>query len=311
MALGNDVIQVNLHEIVGSGRQGVVCRATRMDTNEIVAVKLVNLSNIQPEARLLECQELTVRLDGFLSISHRHLLSHIKHQTILTDSPTLNPIEYQILMEYCSGGALNNYVRFNVLPYSLLPKWTKQILSGLVYLHEQNWAHRDIKGGNIFLSSPNIDSCDLKIGDLQDMKRMVERTTHIAGAASGQGTCAFMSPEIAHPDGMRIGRRTDIWSLGCVVIQMVTGEAPRLYRGTTLLNTAQSMMYFLGTGGMPALPAGLPPLLRQFIERCLQRDVADRPHATDLENDAFLADYNNANLPNRATFYQAYEPIQP
>ncbi|XP_055333819.1 uncharacterized protein LOC129585237 isoform X2 [Paramacrobiotus metropolitanus] len=251
--------------------------------------------------RAQEIWELTQRLEPFLHLKHVNVVRHLHHQTVITrqlpeqrNGEQTSMPQYQILMEYCSGGTLHSYARDNIMSASLIQKWTQQLVSGLTYLHKQQCVHRDIKSENIFLSTPDAHNCDLKIGDLGNVKRIVAQFTDSSEISCEKGTYEFMSPEMITGNPALVGRRTDVWSLGCVVIQMITGHAPYFYKvlpqgKEVQLTSGTAIMYFVGKlGGMPRIPNGLPEPMRRFVERCLIRSVRERPYAPDLQGDAFL-----------------------
>lgn len=97
--------------------------------------------------------------------------------------------------------------------------YTKQLLLGVAYLHENGICHLDIKGQNVFLTSGG----QIKIGDFSEMVKLTETNSTGTNEIREQtGTPRYMSPEmIRGGEGSKIGRATDIWSLGCVVVEMV------------------------------------------------------------------------------------------
>lgn len=101
-------------------------------------------------------------------------------------------------------------------------KYTKQVLLGLAYLHDNQVLHRDLKGANLLVDSTGDR---VRIGDFGTSARLTSRQTG-AGEFQGQlfGTIAFMAPEVLR--GESYGRSCDIWSVGCVVIEMLTTKPP-------------------------------------------------------------------------------------
>jgi mitogen-activated protein kinase kinase kinase len=118
------------------------------------------------------------------------------------------------------------------------------VLKGLAYLHDQKFVHRDLKGANLLVT---LDGC-VKLADFGAAKALGDRVPNLAqqngpdaaseqsawaataagkasvGAQSLRGSVFWISPEVMH--GVGYGRRADIWSLGCVVIEMLTGSHP-------------------------------------------------------------------------------------
>lgn len=178
-----------------------------------------------------------------------------------------------------------------------LQNWLNQILQGLQYLHTNGIVHRDIKGPNILLSSKNFDTCTLKIGDLGDVKRLLSDATQYREVSHDKGTFAFMSPEMVAGNTSNIGRKTDIWSLGCLVIEMLTAAHPKFIKtGSTgekiSLTGEAAVLYYIGNGGCPEIPENLPAEIHDFILKCIQRDPAARPKVTELLQHPFLTSPN-------------------
>ena len=98
--------------------------------------------------------------------------------------------------------------------------YTKQLLLGISYLHENGICHLDIKGQNVFLTSEG----QVKLGDFSEMVKLEDQNgTGTNEITPNTGTPRYMSPEMIRGD-TAIGRSTDVWSLGCIVVEMITGE---------------------------------------------------------------------------------------
>ncbi|XP_055333747.1 uncharacterized protein LOC129585182 [Paramacrobiotus metropolitanus] len=306
---------------LGNGGNASVYRAQRTDirNGSDIAVKIILFHGSDEQQKNIdEINLLTEKLEPILALRHPNLVHHIFHQRMLQKNqftkcglPTeLHCPQYQIFMEYCAGGTLHDYVKINHLTAPQLQNWTRQLVNGLTYLHEQQCVHRDIKGDNIFLTSAEPNSC-LKIGDLGDIKQLVQSLTARREVSHDKGTFAFMSPEMIlgeqNDDSCIVGRRTDIWSLGCVVIQMITGHAPRFYKpvvkgnGYVAIKEQLAIMYFVGKGGSPAIPSDLPEPIMDFLHKCFLRKSTDRPYAPDLKKHPFLTadDVDHWTLPIR------------
>ena len=124
-----------------------------------------------------------------------------------------------IFLEYVEGGSISQMIsKFGKLKESLIKIYLIQILEGICYLHKHKVIHRDIKGGNVLVS--NQGEC--KLADFGSCKKLNE----IAGAnfLSLQGTPHWMAPEVIKQQSY--GRKADIWSLGCLTIEMATGNPP-------------------------------------------------------------------------------------
>lgn len=134
--------------------------------------------------------------------------------------------ELLIFMELCAEGTLESLVELSgSLFEGLTRRFTVQLLSAVAELHKHGVVHRDIKTANIFLT--NEGNC-LKLGDFGSAVKIQAHTT-VAGELQGLvGTQAYMAPEVftkSNTDGH--GRAADIWSIGCVVIEMASGKVSR------------------------------------------------------------------------------------
>lgn len=131
--------------------------------------------------------------------------------------------ELLIFMELCAEGTLESLVEVNSgLHEASTRRYTAQLLSAVSELHAHGIVHRDIKPANIYLTSSG--NC-LKLGDFGSAVKL-QSTTTVAGELQGYvGTQAYMAPEVFtknHSEGH--GRAADIWSIGCVVIEMSSGK---------------------------------------------------------------------------------------
>ena len=181
-------------------------------------------------------------------------------------------------MEYVAGGTitslLNKYGKFNE---TLIRVYTQQILEGLEYLHYNQIIHRDIKGANVLVGNDGV----CKLADFGSAKRFIgieERSQF----KSLKGTTNWMAPEVMRQEGH--GRYADIWSLGCLLVEMATGKPPWYYK----TNQIAVFMHVCTTDETPNLPAELSDLAKDFILSCFKRKPSDRPNACKLLKHPFL-----------------------
>jgi mitogen-activated protein kinase kinase kinase 1 len=103
-------------------------------------------------------------------------------------------------------------------------RFVKQVISGLSYLHDKHVLHRDLKGGNLLVDK---DGQTLKIADFGAAAHLASPSRGtVSGELQGQltGTVAFMAPEVLRGD--HYGRKCDVWSVGCCVIEMASAKSP-------------------------------------------------------------------------------------
>ncbi|KAL1505934.1 hypothetical protein ABEB36_005380 [Hypothenemus hampei] len=197
---------------IGQGRFGKVYTAVNNNTGEMMAVKelliqhndMVTIKRVSTEMKILE------------GISHRNLVKYYGVE-VYTDKMLL-------FMEFCAEGTLETLITGteNGLPELLVRKYTYQLLSGLACLHEHGVVHRDIKPANIFLTHEG--NC-LKIGDFGCAAKIKSNSTMPGELQGFVGTQAYMAPEVFTKNmNEGHGRAADIWSVGCVVIEMASGK---------------------------------------------------------------------------------------
>lgn len=182
-----------------------------------------------------------------------------------------------LMMEYMPGGSLGDLLsKFGgQLDESVIRRYTSGILHGLDYLHRQGIVHCDIKGKNVLVGSAGV----VKLGDFGSARRKEEK-----GQISVlRGTPLWMAPEVVNQ--VEQGPPSDIWSLGCTVVEMATGRPP-----WTNASNPLAALYRIGcTDELPELPARLSPQGQDFLDKCFRRDPKQRWTAAQLLEHPFLS----------------------
>jgi hypothetical protein len=182
-----------------------------------------------------------------------------------------------ILMEYVDGGSLDGLVRERgALPEATVQRYAVQLLAGLAYLHENRVIHRDLKGGNVLVTA---DGKTLKLADFGCSRRLVDQQTAQAGCMTVTGSPLYMAPEIITGKGH--GRRSDVWSLGCTLVEMATGRPPwaELAAGNEMFAI---MHKIASSNSAPTRPTGVSADAIDFMKQCFIRDTARRPTTAEL-----------------------------
>ncbi|KAJ3269867.1 hypothetical protein HK104_005024 [Borealophlyctis nickersoniae] len=194
-----------------------------------------------------------------------------------------------VFLEYVSGGSVaSSIATMGRFEEPLVRSLVCQILCGLEYLHERLIIHRDIKGGNILLDESGV----AKISDFGISKKNEYKTAYRYNSRmSIQGSVYWMAPEVIKGKGY--SAKVDIWSLGCVVLEMFTGNHP--WKQLDELQT----MWRLGRENAPPVPDFVSDDAKDFIEKCFTIDPDARPTATDLLHHPF-ADVDPAEFDFRA-----------
>ncbi|NXA26889.1 M3K19 kinase, partial [Ibidorhyncha struthersii] len=243
-------------EVLGKGAYGTVyCGLTSQ--GQLIAVKQVVLDTSDQLTTEKEYQKFHEEVD---------LLKTLKHVNIVTYLGTcLEDNILSIFMEFVPGGSISSIInRFGPLPEIVLCKYTKQILQGVAYLHDNCVVHRDIKGNNVMLMPNGI----VKLIDFGCARRLAWVSlsgTHSEMLKSVHGTPYWMAPEVINESGY--GRKSDIWSVGCTVFEMATGKPPLASMDRI------AAMFYIGAhrGLMPSLPDRFSGTAVDFVHACLTR----------------------------------------
>lgn len=189
------------------------------------------------------------------------------------------------------GGTLHQYVAENPegLPPYIAYRYLLQIMRGLSYLHDHRRIHTDLKPSNILISSDR--SC-LQIGDFDDCVKLNENITGSKDVTRRRGTIQYMAPEmILHgiPNNHLVGRKVDVWSLGCVIMNMISGKIPSFINtvnGEHIDCSREIMLrYFhnMDSDYAPAtVPQNHPVRFKNIVDSCCMKDPNDRPSAQSL-----------------------------
>ena len=211
-----------------------------------------------------------------------------------------------LVLELVDGPTLADRIALG--PISLKEALTiaRQISEALEAAHEKGIIHRDLKPANIKITSTGVVKVlDFGLAKVWDGASQLElagsprlTATDIGGPAI-LGTPAYMSPEQAR--GQSLDRRTDVWSFGCVLYEMLTGRAP--FAGETISDTLAAILEREPDSTM--LPAGTPLPIRRLLRRCLEKD---RKRRLDSASDARLEIDDAIAFPAAETLARAATP---
>ncbi|XP_068656006.1 mitogen-activated protein kinase kinase kinase 5-like isoform X2 [Aristolochia californica] len=260
---------------IGSGTFGNVYVATNRETGALCAMKEVNLIPDDPKSAE-SMQQLEQEIKVLSQLKHPNIVQYFGSE-IVKD-------RFFIYLEYVHPGSISKYVRDHcggAMTESIVRNFTRHILSGLAYLHSTKTIHRDIKGANLLVDASGV----VKLADFGMAKHMSGQ----AAALSLKGSPYWMAPEVMqammHRDS-GYDLAVDIWSLGCTIIEMITGKPPwSEYEGA-------AAMFKVLNNECPPIPEMLSPEGKDFLQCCFRRNPLERPSANTLLEHRFVRNSN-------------------
>ena len=188
-----------------------------------------------------------------------------------------------IVLEFVENGSLSCIIKkFSAFQERLVAFFASQVLQGLKYLHSQGIVHRDIKGANLLTTKEGT----VKLADFGVAMRLTESTKNM----SIVGTPYWMAPEIVEQTG-HCTTSCDIWSLGCTVIELLTGKPP--YYDLEPM----SALYRIVQDEYPPFPPTISADLKDFLMKCFQKEPFFRNSAAALLEHPWLV-----NVPKKSNW---------
>src|ERR1700730_613763 len=272
--IGQTISHYRIIEKLGEGGMGVVYKARDTHLDRFAAIKVLppeKVADVERKRRFVQ---------------EAKAASALNHPNIITiyDIASENGADF-IAMEYVPGKALNQLITRKGLPLGEALKYAVQIADALAAAHAAGIIHRDLKPGNVMvLGTPAragfVKVLDFGLAKLSDKVESTEREftetmRQDDGPATDEGTIvgtvSYMSPEQA--EGKRVDARSDIFSFGALLYEMVTGQ--RAFQGNSKLSTLSAI---LREEPKPAsqVVEGLPRELERIIARCLRKSPERR-----------------------------------
>ncbi|KAM0716883.1 hypothetical protein Q7P37_006735 [Cladosporium fusiforme] len=279
-------------QLIGKGTFGRVYLGMNTTTGELLAVKQVEVNHKAPNTDPSKIREMVKALD--LEIDTMQHLDHVNIVQYLGCEK--KEFSISIFLEYISGGSVGSCLRkHGKFEEAVVSSLTRQTLCGLAYLHREGILHRDLKADNILL---DLDGT-CKISDFGISKRSADPYINDI-TNSMQGSVFWMAPEVIRAQSQALNvpstgsnmdasqafnqgysAKVDIWSLGCVVLEMFAGRRP------WSKEEAIGAIYKLGSlNQAPPIPEDVStvvgPAALSFMYDCFTIDPADRPTAETL-----------------------------
>lgn len=308
-------------KFLGGGSYGSVYMAINLDSGDVMAVKEIkfqDVSSLEALKRSIK-EEMTV----MQMLHHPHIVNYYGVE--------VHRDKLYIFMEYCPNSLAGLLEHGRIEDENVIRIYAKQMLLGLEYLHSKNIVHRDVKPANTLIDSHG----GIKFVDFGASKVYKNQKTLVVNGEHNSliGTPHYMSPEVITGEqiaDMKKGSQ-DIWSLGCCVLEMVTGRKPwvnldnewaivslpwmvseSLLSGYAILTFSPFFqMYHIGISGRhPPLPdsSQLSEAGIDFLTLCFARPAKARPSASELLEHEWIKDVDENAL---YTEYPSGSPSAP
>ena len=258
--IGQTISHYEIIDKLGEGGMGIVYKAHDNKLDRTVALKFLGHhigSSDDEKARFINEAKAASALDH-VNICNIHAIEESEEGSLF------------IVMAFYEGMSLSERIEKGPLPIEDAINYAIQISSGLQKAHDKKIIHRDLKPANIFITDDN----QVKIIDFGLAKAANQGIITKTGTALG--TAPYMSPE--QSTAVQSDHRTDVWSLGVVLYEMITGLRP--FKS----EYASALVYsILNEEPEPvtALRTGVPMELEKIVQKCLEKDPADRYQRTD------------------------------
>jgi eukaryotic-like serine/threonine-protein kinase len=273
---GRTLLQYHFLEKIGEGGMGLVYKARDETLGRLVAIKVLPDSRLEPSARSRFFREARAAS----ALNHPNIITI--HEIASSDGTEM------IVMEYVDGHTLGELLRDGPLPLSDVFKYALQIADAVSKAHAAGVIHRDLKPGNIMITRDAlVKVLDFGLAKMQASSSSpldTAPTLELTGERVVLGTAAYMSPEQAA--GEPLDTRTDIFSFGVILYEMIGGRRP--FEGKTTLEVLRRLLAAEPVS-LDALLALAPPDLLAIVRSALAKDREQRFSSMDQVRDALRA----------------------
>ncbi|KEH32479.1 putative mitogen-activated protein kinase kinase STE-STE7 family [Medicago truncatula] len=284
---------IDIVKVVGKGNGGVVQLVQHKWTNQFFALKIIQM-NIEESVRKQIAKELKI-----------NQAAQCPYVVVCYQSFYDNGV-ISIILEYMDGGSMADLLKkVKTIPEPYLSAICKQVLKGLIYLHhERHIIHRDLKPSNLLINHTG----EVKITDF-GVSAIMESTSGQANTFIG--TYNYMSPERINGSQRGYNYKSDIWSLGLILLECAMGRFP--YTPPDQSERWESIFELIETivdKPPPSAPSEqFSSEFCSFISACLQKDPGSRLSAQELMELPFISMYDDLHVDLSAYFSDAGSPL--
>ncbi len=221
--------EFKLLEFLGEGGHGIVLKALHLQLQQPVALKIIKTDDSEETKKQVERMQNEART--LAKLNHKNIVKVYQMGACIDSTPFL-------VCEYLEGVTLAQYLKTNPQPGPrTLLEIFRQILEALSIAHENGLLHRDVKPSNVvIMTDSESGTLQVKLVDFgiaRDFETEAGKTLGLTRTIQVSGSAPYMSPEQCK--GERIDQRSDLYSVGCMLYEFLTGEVP--FRGETPMHT--------------------------------------------------------------------------
>jgi eukaryotic-like serine/threonine-protein kinase len=251
---------------LGRGGMGVVYKARQIGLNRTVALKMILAGS---HAGSAELARFRTEAEAIARLQHPNII-HVYEIGEHAGLPYFS-------LEYCDGGSLDKKLKGTPLPPREAARLVQALALGIQAAHEKGILHRDLKPANVLLTKDGVP----KITDFGLARKIDEAGLTASGAILG--TPSYMAPEQAGGKTKEICPATDVYGLGAILYECLTGKAP--FKAATLVETLQLVLKNEAASAVSLNPR-VPRDLAAVVEKCLEKNPKQRyPTSAELARD--------------------------
>ena len=298
--VGTTLGNYKILEKLGAGGQGTVYKAIDSKLGRSVVIKVLPAELTSKEANLKRFER------------EARLASSLDHPNICTifDLNVINGIHF-IAMQYIEGRNVRQLVNGRPLGLASALSIAVQVTDALAAAHAQGIIHRDVKAGNVMVTSKGqakvLDFGLAKLLDEDAARTSGIHHTELTEVGVPYGTATYAAPEQARGD--RVDSRADIFSAGVLLYEMLTGGWP--FKGKTAIDVRHAVLNEEPVPLATARPDPVPPRLQQILDRALKKNPRDRYQKISEFRDDLRSVAREIAVVSGAALHETTEPIVP